>query len=282
MDKILYKSDATPPSGVRVLRLQLHIFLNALMFYTRISIPKWMKLGDVPYNDEMLNKATIYFPVIGWIVGGICAFTFYVSSLIFTTNPEIPILLSMVAGVLTTGAFHEDGFADVCDGFGGGWTKEKILEIMKDSRVGTYGSVGLILIFGLKFFSLEVLDNQTLIWTLIMAHSLSRFVALSFIFTLDYVREDALSKAKPIAKKLPLNDLLIALILAILPLFIYTIITKNFFLLLVIPPLVLLHLYLKYYFKKWIGGYTGDCLGATQQVAEVIIYLVVVAVSQDV
>ena len=261
---------------------QLHIFLNALMFYTRISVPKWIKLGNVPYNNEMLNKATIYFPVIGWIVGSICGLVFYVSSLIFSTNPEIPILLSMVAGVLTTGAFHEDGFADVCDGFGGGWTKEKILEIMKDSRVGTYGSVGLILIFGLKFFSLEVFDNQTLVWTLIVAHSLSRFVALSFIFTLDYVREDALSRAKPIAKKLPLNDLLIALILAILPLFIYIIITKNFFLLLIIPPLVLLHLYLKYYFKKWIGGYTGDCLGATQQLAEVIIYLVVVAVSQDV
>ena len=261
---------------------QLHIFLNALMFYTRISVPKWIKLGNVPYNDEMLNKATIYFPVIGWIVGSICGLVFYVSSLIFSTNTEITILLSMVAGVLTTGAFHEDGFADVCDGFGGGWTKEKILEIMKDSRIGTYGSVGLILIFGLKFFSLEVFDNQTLVWTLIVAHSLSRFVALSFIFTLDYVREDALSKAKPIAKKLPLNDLLIALILAILPLFIYIIITKNFFLLLIIPPLVLLHLYLKYYFKKWIGGYTGDCLGATQQVAEVIIYLVVVAVSQNI
>jgi len=261
---------------------QLHIFLNALMFYTRISLPKWVKTDDIPYNDEMLNKATIYFPVIGWIVGGICASVFYVASLIFNNNPEIPILLSIVVGVLTTGAFHEDGFADVCDGFGGGWTKEKILEIMKDSRVGTYGATGLILMFGLKFFTLEVLDKQTLICTLIVAHSLSRFVALSFIFTLDYVREDALSKAKPIAKKLPLNDLLIALMLGILPLFIYLIVTRNFFLLLMIPPLVVLQLYLGYYFKKWIGGYTGDCLGATQQVAEVIIYLVVVAVSQDV
>ena len=252
--------------------LQFHIFLNALMFYTRIPVPAWMK-----YDEDMLNKATVYFPVIGWIVASISGLVFYGASRIF--NPEISILLSMVAGVLTTGAFHEDGFADVCDGFGGGWTKEKILEIMKDSRVGTYGSVGLILILGIKFFSLEILDNQTLIWTLFIAHSLSRFVALSFIFTLNYVREDALSKAKPIAKKLPIRDLSIAFCLAIIPLLLYLIKTGNFFLLLIIPPLVLVHLYLSYFFKKWIGGYTGDCLGATQQVAEVVIYLSIIAVA---
>jgi adenosylcobinamide-GDP ribazoletransferase len=251
---------------------QLHIFLNALMFYTRIPVPAWMK-----HDDEMLNKATIYFPVIGWIVGGISALIFYLFSFIF--NPDIAILLSMVASILTTGAFHEDGFADVCDGFGGGWTKEKILDIMKDSRVGTYGSVGLILILGLKFFSLETLDNQTLVWALMISHPLSRFVALSYIYTHEYVREDALSKAKPIAKQLPLNDLLTAFLFAFLPFFVYVIITHNFFLFLVFPPLILVHLYLGYYFKKWIGGYTGDCLGATQQVAEVVIYLVFVAIS---
>ena len=250
--------------------LQFHIFLNALMFYTRIPVPSWMK-----HDEDMLNKATVYFPVIGWIVAGISSLVFYGASRVF--NPDVSIILSMIASVLTTGAFHEDGFADVCDGFGGGWTKEKILDIMKDSRVGTYGSVGLILILGLKFYTLEFLDNQTLIWVLFIAHSLSRFVALSFIFTLDYVREDALSKAKPIAKKLPLRDLSIAFCLAIIPLLIYIIVTANFFLLLIIPPLVLVYLYLSYYFKKWIGGYTGDCLGATQQVSEVVIYLVISA-----
>jgi adenosylcobinamide-GDP ribazoletransferase len=183
---------------------------------------------------------------------------------------------------LTTGAYHENGFAKVCDGFGAGWTKGQILETMRHSGVGTYGCLGLISIVGLKFFSLETLDNQTLICTIIVAHSLSRFVALSFIFTHNYVGNDELNEPKIMARKLPSDDLLTALMLAILPLFIYIIFTKNFFLLLVIPPLVLLHLYLGYYFKKWIGGYTSECLGATQQVAEVIIYLVVVAVSKEV
>jgi adenosylcobinamide-GDP ribazoletransferase len=272
MYKILHKYSHKNMITPQYWKQQLHIFLNALMFYTRIPVPKWMH-----HDEEMLNKATIYFPVIGWIVGGISALTFYIFS--FAFNPEIAILLSMIVSVLTTGAFHEDGFADVCDGFGGGWAKEKILEIMKDSRVGTYGAVGLILILGIKFFSLEILDNQTLICSLVIAHSLSRFVALSLIFTLDYVREDALSKVKPIAKKLSQNDLWTAFTFAVIPFFLYVIITKNFFLFLVFPPLILWHLYAGYFFKKWIGGYTGDCLGATQQVAEVIIYLVIVAIS---
>ena len=88
------------------------------MFYTRIPCPK-----NIDHNPEYLNKASRYFPLIGWIVGGICFGVYYLSSNVFSV--EIALILSMIAGILTTGAFHEDGFADVCDGFGGGWTKEK-------------------------------------------------------------------------------------------------------------------------------------------------------------
>jgi adenosylcobinamide-GDP ribazoletransferase len=259
------------------MKQQFQIFLNALRFYTRIAVPNYQKLGDVRYNDEILNRTSVYYPIIGWIVGGISAIIFYLFS--FVLNPEIAILLSMIASILTTGAFHEDSFAKVCEGFGIGVTKERILAIMRESKLGTFGSVGLILIVGLKFFSLEILDNQTLIWTLVIAHSLSRFMALSFIFTLDYVPEDFINEAKPVAKKLSQNDLLTAFTLSMIPFFIYVIITKNFFLFLTFPPLILVHLYLGYFFKKWIGGFTGDCLGAVQQITEVVIYLVVVAIS---
>ena len=91
----------------------------------------------------------MYFPLIGWIVGGFSALIFWASSFLFPVS--ISIIFSMIASILVTGAFHEDGFADVCDGFGGGWTKEKILEIMKDSRVGSYGVIGMILMLGTKF-----------------------------------------------------------------------------------------------------------------------------------
>src|SRR4051812_43461768 len=126
------------------MKKELHIFFTALMFYTRIPCPK-----NIDHNPDYLNKATRYFPLIGWIVGSISFLAFYVSSLFLSI--ESAIILAIIASILTTGAFHEDGFADVCDGFGGGWTKEKILLIMKDSAIGAYGAIGLVLLFLLKF-----------------------------------------------------------------------------------------------------------------------------------
>ena len=113
------------------MKKEVQIFLTAVMFYTRIPVPSW-----VNHDADYLNKATKYFPLIGWIVGIIAVLVFVGANYLF--NPSIAIIISMAASVLLTGAFHEDGFADVCDGFGGGWTKEKILMIMKDSRVGAY------------------------------------------------------------------------------------------------------------------------------------------------
>ena len=99
------------------MKKQLHIFFTALMFYTRIPCPK-----NIDHNPEYLNKASRYFPLIGWIVGGISFGVYYLSAILFSS--EIAVILSIIAGILTTGAFQEDGFAEVCDGFGGGWTKE--------------------------------------------------------------------------------------------------------------------------------------------------------------
>jgi adenosylcobinamide-GDP ribazoletransferase len=175
----------------------------------------------------------------------------------------------MVASVLTTGAFHEDGFADVCDGFGGGWTKEKILDIMKDSRIGAYGVIGLFLLFLLKFLILKELWEHDL-WfclkALLLAHVLSRFAAVTVIYTHEYAREDATSKIKPIAKKLNLQNLVISA----LWLFPALLLFQDVVIFLVILPVYAMKMYLAMYFQKWIGGYTGDCLGATQQITEIV------------
>ncbi len=253
------------------LLLQCQFFLNALKYYTCIPVPVWLN-----FNEKIVRKSTIFLPVIGWIVGGIVACTFYISSQAF--NPEIAILLSFVVSALTTGLIHEKGFAHACEGLGEGKSKENVIEIMQEAKLGTFGTMGLILLMSIKFFSLEILDNQTLIWTIIIAHSLSRFVALSLNLSLDYIEEDA-QKNDTVNVKIHQNDLLTAYIFAISPLFLYAMITKNFFLFLVFPPLILLHLYLAYYFKKRLGGYSNECFGATQQISEVIIYLVIVAIS---
>ena len=244
---------------------EIRIFFTALMFYTRIPCP-----SGIDHSDEYINKATRYFPLIGWIVGFACALVIYASKFLFPSS--VCIIFSLATSILMTGAFHEDGFADVCDGFGGGWTKEKILEIMKDSRIGAYGVTGLFVLFALKVFTLIELFNID-VWfcirATILAHVLSRFSAVTMIFTHEYAREDASSKIKPIAKKLPLNNLLIST-LWLIPAFL---LFQEFWFLLVMVPVYAMKIYLAKYFTKWVGGYTGDCLGATQQVTEVITLL---------
>lgn len=264
------------------MKKQLHIFFTALMFYTRIPCPK-----NIDHNPDYLNKASRYFPLIGWIVGGISFTVYYLSAILFSN--EIAVILAIIGGILTTGAFHEDGFADVCDGFGGGWTKEKILLIMKDSTIGAYGSIGLVLLFLLKFQSLNQMINElqkseliinnlqfTIFILFVSAHSVSRLSAISIVFTHQYSREDASSKSKPIAQNFTWKEVIGALFFGLLPL-----VALSFFqwqLLLAIIPVFVARFFLARYFQKWIDGYTGDCLGATQQVCEVIFYLSIIAI----
>ena len=254
------------------MKKELHIFFTCLMFYTRIPCPK-----NINHNPDYLNKATRYFPFIGWIVGSISFLAFYLFSLFLSI--EIAVILAIIASILTTGAFHEDGFADVCDGFGGGWTKEKILLIMKDSAIGAYGAIGLVLLFLLKF---KLLSETILLFTdtksyflifllFISAQALSRLAAISIIFTHEYSRDDASSKSKPIAKKHSWKEVFGAFFFGLLPLL--ALAYFQYKILFVLIPVFLARYFLARYFQKWIDGYTGDCLGATQQICEVIYYL---------
>jgi adenosylcobinamide-GDP ribazoletransferase len=188
-------------------------------------------------------------------------------------NHSLAILLSMASSILLTGAFHEDGLADVCDGFGGGWTKEKILLIMKDSRVGAYGVIGLILILALKYNVLLSFPGIQIPPVLIAAHALSRWAAATLILTHQYVRENEDSKIKPVAKQFSANHFIIASLFGIIPL----LLLGHPYAILLVVPVYAMKIYMGWYFKKWIGGYTGDCLGATQQICEIVFYLSVLA-----
>ena len=256
------------------MKKELHIFFTSLMFYTRIPCPK-----NIDHHPDYLNKATRYFPLIGWIVGSISFLAFYLSSLFLSV--ETAIIFALIISVLTTGAFHEDGFADVCDGFGGGWTKEKILIIMKDSAIGAYGAIGLVLLFFLKFkllsesVSLFKSDNSLVLFQVFLlfvsAHALSRLAAISIIFTHEYSRDDASSKSKPIAKNHTWKEISGSFFFGLIPLLFFSYFQYQFLLALI--PVYITRYFLARYFQKWIDGYTGDCLGATQQVCEVVYYL---------
>ena len=259
------------------LKHEIMVFFTALMFYTRIPCPGW-----VDHSDSMINKSTRYFSFIGYIVGGIASVSFLAGNFLFGLYPGI--VLSLIASVLTTGAFHEDGFADTCDGFGGGWTREKILIIMKDSRIGVYGAIGLVLLFALKIAILSVVlpvqINQYLVVFLILisGNSISRFLSSALIYWLPYARETDDSKSKPVAGSMSIASLIFSFLIAMLPFLLLAYFTFNYWVFLSLGPLIYTIYWLGKYFKKWIGGYTGDCLGAAQQMAESVFYFSIVAI----
>jgi adenosylcobinamide-GDP ribazoletransferase len=251
---------------MKAIKNELIYFATALMFFTRIPVP-----FTIPYSSEIMNKSQKYFAWIGLLVGLMNAGILYLSTQLF--NLEIGIVLMMISSVLLTGAFHEDGFTDMCDSFGGGYGKEKILTIMKDSRVGAYGTIGIILLFALKFFSIQALGTVDLMKTLgiiILAHTSSRFISGTMIYTHQYVTDIDVSKSKPLANK-PLDG--IALLVGLISILLSFVLIPDWRLILAFALAYLGKICMGWYFKKHIGGYTGDCLGAVQQVTEVLFYL---------
>jgi adenosylcobinamide-GDP ribazoletransferase len=248
-------------------RKERDLLRTALMFLTRLPVGR-----GLTFSDELLNGSARYFPLVGLLVGMVAALIYGIGVLIFT--PAVAVLISMASTVLLTGAFHEDGFADVCDGFGGGWQREQVLAIMKDSRVGSYATVGLFILLTIKFSTLEALDNAALVApALLLAHALSRLLAVSYLIEYPYVRDAETSKIKPLATQMSGNALRFAVV-SVLPLLLLISMWQA---LLVCAVLLLWRYGFGYYMQKRIGGYTGDCLGAAQQVAEVLIYLVLLA-----
>jgi adenosylcobinamide-GDP ribazoletransferase len=241
---------------------EIRVFLIAIQFYTRVPVR-----SVKGYSPSNLNHSTRYFPLVGLLVGALAAGVYHLSAMIFPY--PVAVILSMIASILVTGAFHEDGFADACDGFGGGWTREKILEIMKDSRMGAFGVLGLVMILLLKFSLLSESPVTLLIPMLIAGHALSRLMSVHVIWRFAYSRDDLLSKVKPIGQGIKTWELVVAWVTGLAGLLFLPI---GWYTLSVIPLLIFAELSGRYY-RKWLGGYTGDCLGATQQVSEILFYI---------
>ncbi len=249
---------------------EFDLFFTALTFLTRIPAPKC-----VSFKESYLNESSRYFPLVGLIIGLIAASSY--ALLLPLLGPLLAIILSMALIIFITGAFHEDGFADMCDGFGGGWEKGQILNIMQDSRLGTYGVTGLLLMLATKFLALLTLSQTesslSVVIALVVAHPLSRFFSVAYIYKLEYVQDTAKSKVKPLANQMTEN----ALIFAGLSIIGLLVLLDPITILVLIAVLFAVHLGFGRYLISRIGGYTGDCLGAAQQLSEVIIYLVLCA-----
>jgi adenosylcobinamide-GDP ribazoletransferase len=250
------------------MRRQALLFLVAVQFLTRLPVPR---LDG--FQASWLSESARYFPVVGVLVGLLGTGAWWLGSLCFP--PAVAVGLMMCATLLVTGAFHEDGLADTCDGFGGGRTREATLAIMKDSRIGAYGAIGIVMMLGLKWSALVSLPHSALPIIVIGAHMTSRWCAIGLIWRLPYVREDADAKSKPLAGGLSILDWLLSGALGALMLLGAALLfdpSADFpwaRILVGGTAFALAGTALAgAYFKNQIGGYTGDCLGAAQQVSE--------------
>jgi adenosylcobinamide-GDP ribazoletransferase len=243
---------------------ELRLFFTALAYFTRIPCTCWA--GS---SEDDLNHAAKYFPLAGIVVGLVGAAVFRLAHMVL--SGDLAVILSMVATLWLTGAFHEDGLADAMDGLGGGWTKEQALTIMRDSRIGSYGAVALVMVLLAKFTALTHVSPAVLPAVLVAGHGLSRFAAVMLIRFQDYVRPAG--KAKPLAQQISRGELLLAAIFGLVPLLAQP---RWLWALL---PVVLVWVWFSRKLQQRLGGYTGDCLGAMQQLCEVAFYLGVLACS---
>jgi len=245
------------------MKYQIQLFFTALTFFTRIPCAAWGK-----HEEQDLNRSTRYFPLVGIVIGALVALVFYVSAMVLPQS--LAILLSMVASLLLTGAFHEDGFSDAVDGLGGGWEKEQVLTIMKDSRIGNYGAAALFMALLIKFEALAALPATFVPAVLIAAHALSRLVAASLMMTQEYVRENG--KAKPLATQMTAAEFALCAAFGLAPLY-----WLPLHVLWALLPVILIRWWFGRLLQRKLGGYTGDCLGAMQQLSEIAFYMGVVA-----
>ncbi|MFK3866667.1 adenosylcobinamide-GDP ribazoletransferase [Pseudoalteromonas rhizosphaerae] len=254
---------------------QWQLLLLAISFLTRLPVQLRFNV-----SGAHLNQASRYFALVGLLLGGLLALSYGVFQLLLPAS--ISVLLMMAAGLLLTGAFHEDGWADVWDGFGGGWQVSQKLAIMKDSRLGTYGAAALFIMLLVKFQSLLFLSESliTVLSAIVIGQCVSRVVATSLIMGMEYVSEDATSKVKPLAMHLSVTSLVMLLVTAATLLVsliaVGVLLWQTVFIL--IAVLLILRVILIRWFKQQLGGYTGDCLGAAQQLSEIAIYLTFVSV----
>ena len=249
---------------------QYRLFLVALQFLTRLPIPPLKH-----YQSEWLHQSSRYFPAVGLVVGLLVGTAFALLSVWF--SPLLAALVSTALGVYITGAFHEDGFADICDGLGGGYSKARALEIMKDSRLGTFGVLGLILLVGTKVVLLAEFSAWQGLVALTFVHGASRLACISLIVLLPYGGDIDHAKAKPMAQQMSGTEWGIAAAWLVLPGLYLASIFGGAKVLLMSVFMLLATGFMYRLLKRRLAGYTGDGLGATQQLAEVAAYAGLVA-----
>lgn len=236
--------------------------LAAFIFFTRL--PFW-RIATVP--SECFKHVVSYWPVVGWLTGGVLAGTLWLLAQVLPV--QMAWIGAIVVRLLVTGCLHEDGLADFCDGFGGGTTRERTLAIMKDSHIGTYGVVGLIIYFLLWSQMGTVIPLATLCAVAFCADVYAKWCVSHIVNLLPYARKEEESKAKVTYSRMTGAEILIGLLAGGIPLIL--LLPAGLGWACLCPPVVFL--LLCGWMKRRIGGYTGDCCGAAFLLCELSFYI---------
>jgi adenosylcobinamide-GDP ribazoletransferase len=234
---------------------------SAFQFLTRVPLPRFR------YDPEALSRSAKFFPLVGLAIG-------LASALVFLgLSSHIPAAIAALSAVLftviVTGGLHEDGLADTADAFGGGWRREQILEILKDSRIGSYGATAVAISILSRTLLIAALPHALAIQYLVAAHVLNRWTVLPLGSILPAAREDSGQGAR-LARQISIPSLVIGSLLAI-AISAYMLRTSALTPILAVLGVTLLS---GLYYQRRIGGVTGDCFGATTQLTEIAVYFV--------
>jgi adenosylcobinamide-GDP ribazoletransferase len=242
------------------------------MFFTRL--PLW-RIYQPP--QDAYNSVVEYWPLTGWLTGGAMAATLYFGSYYFPL--PIAIILAIVMRLLLTGALHEDGLADFFDGFGGGGRdRQRVLDIMKDSHIGTYGVIVIVIYVALLFFTLLSMQPDHAAFTILMSDPYAKMLASQTIQMMPYARTAATAKNGTVYRKFGIPAGICLSFQGLTPLAVYVYLfheTVDWQLLLFIPCITMYLLYLFIWHR--LKGYTGDCCGAMFLMVELSVYIVISA-----
>lgn len=241
--------------------------LAALIFFTRL--PFW-RIAAVP--ADCFKRVVPLWPLAGWLTGGIMAAVFWLCGLFLPT--VMAWTAAIVARLLVTGCLHEDGLADFCDGMGGGTTRQRVLEIMKDSHIGTYGVVGLVLYFLTLVEAGACIDARMMCGTIIAADCWSKACAANIINLLPYARKAEEAKNKTVYDRMTRGEWLLSAAAGLLPAVLF--LPRPFLPALAAPAVVFL--LLTRLMRRRISGYTGDCCGALFLLCELAFYVACAAI----
>lgn len=257
---------------------QLALFLVATQFLTRLPVP-----SSRNFQPRWLGESLRYFPLVGGLVGLANVAVWRLSSLAFPKTVAVGLMLA--ASLLLTGAFHEDGFADTCDGLGGGDTRERALAIMKDSRIGAYGAIGLVVLLLLKWSALIALPGAAFAVIVVAAHVVSRWCAIGLVWALPYARAEGEGKSRSFEGGLSAAQWLLSGAIGATAIAVAMLASPLAASLVLAPAAAVglagaagMALLAALYVSKRIGGYTGDCLGAAQQLSELAFVLGALAI----